>query len=278
MTTPIPAEHEGAPVTADTMSEVLTPAPAGRPPDDTVVAAGTAETPAGSAVAERDYQKAYLLRQLEEAHGGRLTKGKANRFPRLVQRELNLIPTTANALRDELIQEGFVSTARKGGSITYELTDAGRVHLATLPQKALSADGGETVEAEVTEEVRQFRRSFLLFQLFESEGQALEQKVINRFREPGRKFLDLRAPVANEFRKVLEQEGLIEVDRQGKNATYRLTAAGREELGATAHFPDIELTLQGRVLNELLEAARDSAKQFEAPAVDAVAEEQPVPG
>ncbi len=44
----------------------------------------------------------------------------------------------------------------------------------------------------MSEEVRKFRRTFLLFQLFEADDQALEQKIVNRFREPGRKFLDLR--------------------------------------------------------------------------------------
>ena len=45
--------------------------------------------------------------------------------------------------------------------------------------------------------------------------------------------------------------------------TYRLTSAGREELGATAHFPDMELSINGRVLNDLLEEVRDAARQFQ---------------
>jgi len=267
VTTPTSAEPQGARVTTEGTLPTGAPTapktdlPAGRV-EDTVLAA----TAAVAAATERDYQRAFLLLQLQEARGGQLAKGKANRFPRAVQRELNLSPSTANSLRDELVQEGYARAGRKGGSLTYEITDAGRDLLRTLPQKPIPTDGRPPAEREVSEEVRKFRRTFLLFQLFETDGQVLEQKIVNRFREPGRKFLDLRAPVANSLRKALSDEGLIEVARQGRNATYRLTPAGREELGATAHFPDVEITLSGRVLNELLEAARDSAKQFEAAA------------
>jgi DNA-binding PadR family transcriptional regulator len=312
VTTPFSAENEGAQGTTEATTSPETAVQAARPErraedaepvktpaEDTVAEdvedveeveevedvaeAATQATAPVSADAERDYQKAYLLRQLQEAHGGSLPKGKANRFPRLVQRELSLTPATANALREELIQEGYVTTARKGGTLTYEITEAGRAHLKTLSHKPMSGDR-KAAETEVSEEVRKYRRTFLLFQLFEAEGQTLEQKVINRFREPGRTFLDLRAPAANEVRKTLQQEGLITITRQGKSVTYRLTEAGQEELGATAHFPDVELTIQGRVLNELLEAARESAKQFEAPthraspSASEVGQEQPVLG
>ena len=265
MTIPDSAEHQGARVTTEETSPSGAPvtatkasSPAGRTED--MVLAAAAAAPAAS---ERDYQRAFLLLQLQEARGGHLAKGKANRFPRAVQRELNLSPTTANNLRDELVEQGYARAGRKGGSLTYEITDAGRDLLRTLPQKPIPTDGRPPAERDVSEEVRKFRRTFLLFQLFEAEGHALEQKIVNRFREPGRKFLDLRAPAANNLRKALADEGLIEVARQGRNATYRLTPSGREELGATAHFPDVEITLSGRILNELLEAARDSAKQFE---------------
>jgi predicted transcriptional regulator len=255
-----------------TPAATKTHTPTGRA-EDTVLTASAA----APAVAERDYQRAFLLLQLQEARGGHLAKGKANRFPRAVQRELNLSPTTANALRDELVQQGYARAGRKGGSLTYEITDAGRDLLRTLPQKPIPTDGRPPVEREVSEEVRKYRRTFLLFQLFEAEGHVLEQKIINRFREPGRKFLDLRAPVANDLRKAMAEEGLLTVTRQGRNATYRLTAAGREELGATAHFPDVEIALSGRVLNELLEAARDSAKQFEASSAARPAARRPEP-
>lgn len=270
MTTSPLAEHEGARVTTEATPPAGTPAAAthteasaGSPPASSARSEDTVLAAAPSAAVERNYQRAYLLLQLQEARGGQLPKGKANRFPRAVQRALNLSPTVANELRDELIEEGHARATRKGGSLTYQITDSGRALLRTLPQKPIPTEATTPTEREVSEEVRKFRRTFLLFQLFEADGQTLDQKIVNRFREPGRKFLDLRASAANELRKTLVDEGLIEVARQGRNATFRLTAAGREELGATAHFPDIEIALAGRVLNELLEAARESAKQFE---------------
>ncbi|HKB42672.1 MAG TPA: hypothetical protein VKD72_39955, partial [Gemmataceae bacterium] len=282
MTTPNAAENETAQGTTDRTGHAA-PAESGttraRRGEDTVVAASSAagttqttETPqagqgttSGHAQEER-YQRAYLLQQVKDSSGGKLAKGKANRFPRAVARELNLTAGVANTLRDQLVQEGRLATTKKGGSITYELTPTGETYLQTLEHKPLPAGTrGHVHEADVPEEVRKYRRTFLLFQLFEIEGQALDQKAINRFREPGRKFLDLKAPAANAFRAQMIAEGLIEEHRQGRNATYRLTPAGREELGATAHFPDVELSINGRVLNDLLEAARDAARQFQAP-------------
>ena len=67
---------------------------------DTVVAAGpagTGATPSTHSQEER-FQRAYLLQQVKDAAGGRLTKGKANRFPRAVARELDLTATNAKAL------------------------------------------------------------------------------------------------------------------------------------------------------------------------------------
>lgn len=290
MTHPNAADNEGAQVTTDpttpaaiasTAPEGTSPAlmpdagvPGGRPRgEDTIVAAAPAaqeqETPGGALAAqtqEERYQRAYLLQQVKDSGGGKLTKGKANRFPRIAARELNLTSAVANAVRDQLVQEGYLQVARKGGSETYELTDAGETYLQTLEHKSLpTGKKGAEHDAEVSEEARKYRRTFLLFQLFESEGQTLDQTAINRFREPGRKCLELKAPVANVFRRQMIEEGLIVEQRQGRNVTYTLTPAGREELGAAAHFPDVELVINGLVLNELLEAARDAARQFQGP-------------
>ncbi len=280
MTHPNAADNEGAQVTTEptTPAASASTAPEGSSPgqprgEETVVAASSAaqeqEAPGSGLTAptpEERYQRAYLLQQVKDAGAGKLTKGKANRFPRIAARELNLTSAVANAVREQLVQEGYLQVARKGGSETYDLTDAGETYLQTLEHKPLpTGKEGAEHEAEVSEEVRKYRRTFLLFQLFETEGQTLDQKAINRFREPGRKGLGLKAAVANAFRRQLIEEGLIEEQRQDRNVTYTLTLTGREELGATAHFPDVELLINGRVLNELLEAASDAARQFQAP-------------
>jgi predicted transcriptional regulator len=290
VTHPNAADQEGAQVTADTTTPPAPPptaseerSPATAPPDagtparsgpageDTIVAASSAApehavpggTPAAHTLEERQ-QRAHLLQQVKDSGSGKLTKGKANRFPRIVTRELNLTSAVANAVREQLVQEGYLQVARKGGSEVFELTEAGQTYLQTLEHKPLpTGKRGAEHEAEVSEEVRKYRRTFLLFQLFEAEGQTLDQTAVNRFREPGRKCLDLKAAVANTFRGQMIEEGLIEEQRQGRNVTYTLTPAGREELGAAASFPDVEMVINGRVLNELLEVAREAARQFQ---------------
>ena len=226
---------------------------------------------------ERDFQRAYLLRQVQEAPDNQLAKGKANRFPRAVARELNLAPMTANKLRDEMVEEGLLRTLKKSGSIVYELTDKGRTALPHMQQKPVPEGRKPVREAPVSDEVRQQRKTFLLFQLFEAPQHTLEQKEANRFREPGRKFLSLSASTANRLRKEMADQKLIAMTKNGRNATYRLTPEGIEFLGVRSSFPEAEFTLNGRVLNELLEAARETARQFQtAPEPAQTREPEPV--
>jgi predicted transcriptional regulator len=263
-----PSEDEGGALGEDTVL-AANPAEAegqqttgGNTPTPRERSSGDQASEEASMCQEEQYQQAYLLQQLKDAPGGKLPKGKANRFPRGVTRELNLTPTVANELRERLVEIGYARTEKKGGSVNYELTPEGEAYLATLEQKPLP-DATRPPEGPVSEEARRYRRTFLLFQLFEAEGQTLDQKAINRFREPGRKFLDLKAPAANQLRQHLVDEALIEEVQHGRNTFFRLTPAGREHLGGTAHFPAVELMINGNVLNELLEAAREAARQFE---------------
>ena len=59
----------------------------------------------------RIHQRAYLLQQVMESPEQQLAKGKANRFPRAIARELRLTPTIANELREELVSEGHPHVA-----------------------------------------------------------------------------------------------------------------------------------------------------------------------
>lgn len=226
---------------------------------------------------ERDFQRAYLLQQVFNGPDHQLAKGKANRLPRAVARELSLTPTGANALRDELVQEGHLRTLKKSGSVVFELTEQGRTLLSTLEQKPIPEGRKPTREGPVSAEVQLARRTFLLFQLFEAEGQTLDQKVANRFREPGRKFLDLKATTANRLRKEMADQGLLTLTRNGRNATYRLNQAGIEFLGVRSAFPETEFAINGRILNELLESARESARQFQPSQEARVGAPTPVP-
>jgi predicted transcriptional regulator len=208
-----------------------------------------------------------------------LAKGKANRFPRAVARELALTPSLSNSLRDDLVSEGYLRTLKKSGSVVYELTDQGKAYLPTLEQKPITESRKPVREGAVSPETLLARKTFLLFQLFEAEGQTLDQKEANRFREPGRKFLSLSAGAANRVRREMAEQGLIDLDRSGRNATYRLTAAGIEFLGARSSLPETVFAIHGSILNELLEAARESARTFQQaePEREPVMEEMPEP-
>jgi predicted transcriptional regulator len=239
-------------------------------------AATTAHHTPPSASTARNHQIAYLLQQVMDAPDHQLAKGKANRFPRAVARELNLTPAAANDLRDDLVRDGYLRTLKKSGSTVYELTDKGKHLLPTLEQKPLPEGRKPLREGPVSAEVQLARKTFLLFQLFEADHQTLEQKEANRFREPGRKFLALSAGTANRLRKEMADQGMIAMTRQGRNATYKLTQAGIEFLGASSSFPETEFSLNGRVLNDLLESARESARQFQTPVPEPATEPVPI--
>lgn len=252
----IPAD-ESAPVGSEPVTTTTNHTPAPAP------SRSAATTP----TATRDEQRAYLLQQVMEAPEHQLAKGKANRFPRAVARELCLTPTLANELRDDLVREGNLRTEKKSGSVVYELTERGKALLPTLPQKQMPESRKPARDLPVSQEVQLARKTFLLFQLFEADKQTLDQKEANRFREPGRKFLELRAGTANRLRKEMAEQGLLTIQRDSRNATYTLTDRGIEFLGVSGVFAETEFTMNGKVLNQLLESARESAKQFEEPEV-----------
>src|SRR5262245_25843027 len=120
-------------------------------------------SPPSNAEAERQHQRAYLIQQVLDAPGQQLAKGKANRFPRGVKRELNLTPTAANEIRDSLEEEGYLRSGKRGTSQVYEVTDSGRTYLATLPQKPIPEARKQAPEQPVSEEAQRHRRTFLLF-------------------------------------------------------------------------------------------------------------------
>jgi predicted transcriptional regulator len=228
-------------------------------PADSQDTTTTTETTSGAHATLRDQQRQYLLYQVMAAADGKLARGVANRFPRGNQSALKLTPTLANKIRDELAEEGHLKTSKKGATITYEITPEGKRYLESLPaHPKVSLPRGA-----LTGEVKNYCRTYLLLQLFQAPGQTLEQKVANRLGATGNK-LDLNASRANSIRKELAEQGLIQIVKQGRNANLKLTPAGRVELGARGLFPDsMEFKFSGKALMALLDAVRDSTRDFE---------------
>ena len=174
---------------------------------------GTASDPSGSK--GNDYRRAFLLQQLLTAPSHKLNKGQANQqIGAAVRRALDLDPAVANQLREELAEQGYIQIYTKKSNVSYELTDAGRQYLQTLEPYSPPGHGEP---APVSAEVQQYRKSYLLFQLFKAERHSLGKKAANRFDALGRKYLELTATAANRMRKSLADQGRIEIIPQGRS-------------------------------------------------------------
>ena len=212
------------------------------------------------------HRRVYLLQQLADAPGRTLARGQANRKITMAAAEvLGLDAAAADRLRNALAAEGLLRTATSRGTTTYELTEPGAAYLRAqgpLPPEVTRGAYKPAKEPAVEEG----RKTYLLLQLLQAEGWTLTQDKANRFDAAGRTDLDLNAATARRLRQELAVAGLVAIDKQGRQETYRLTPQGRLHLGAASFLPGGLFTLRGQALNDLLEAARDAAKQFEPPA------------
>jgi predicted transcriptional regulator len=209
-------------------------------------------------------QRAFLLDQIARAPGERLARGAANRaIPAAAKRDLDLNPPTLNRLRSEMVAEGLLKHERVNRVEHYLLTDTGRAYLeqhrVAVPTFAARRVGAVTPPSN--DLVRKFRVSYLLLQLLRADRHTLRQAEANHFDALGKK-LELNAATAMAVRHELAAQGLLTVVRHGRSEEYTLTPEGRLQLGTMAFDDDFEFKLRGRALNDLLEAAREAAKQF----------------
>ena len=211
-------------------------------------------------------QRAWLLDQIARAADQKLKRGEANRaIPASLKRTLGLDAATASRCRAEMVSEGLLGTEREKRVESFHLTDRGRAYLEQHRQAipALPARRGRGIAPPSNPDVQKFRVSYLLLQLLEADGQTRSQTEANKFGAI-RDRLELNAATAKAIRHELAEQGFLTIVPHGRSEAYTLTAAGRLQLGTLAFDGDFEFKLKGRVLNELLEAAREAAREFTA--------------
>ncbi|HVK08564.1 MAG TPA: hypothetical protein VM597_07280 [Gemmataceae bacterium] len=209
-------------------------------------------------------QRGYLLHQIAQADGQRLAQGKANAaIPTAARKSLGLDTAAANRVRAELQAEGLLGSERVNRVLYYILTDEGRAYLerhrAVLPQ----IPGGRAgrVIPPTNEQVRLSRVAYLLLQLFKAPDYTLHAAEANKRTSQSEK-LELNAATAQHVRRELAAEGLLTITATDRSERYTLTPAGRLRLGTLSFYDSFRFDLRGKVLNDLLEAAREAAKQF----------------
>jgi predicted transcriptional regulator len=209
-------------------------------------------------------QRVYLLDQVARGPSAGLAQGDANgKIPAAVKRELMLDSSVCNRLRSEMLVEGLLHCEKTKRKQLFQLTDGGRAYLEEHRAALLSVTPGPRgkVNPPKSDEVRQYRTTFLLFQLFRTDRHTLTQAAANRFDTLAKK-LELNAATAWVLRHELNQQGLLAITPTGRSETYTLTPEGRLKLGTLAFAPEFDSKLRGLLLNDLLEAARDAARDF----------------
>jgi predicted transcriptional regulator len=229
----------------------------------------------------RQKQHYVLLNQIAEAGGFGLSGAMANRqLGRAVQRELELDTKIANLLRQALAEQDYIEIEKEGRSVTYRLTDAGRAYLATLPVVEISSGRGEGKGegrkpriVEVSDEVRKNQQAFLLLEMLRSERESLSLDEIS-YRSALAKSMFLNRDAAEQLFASLAEQGYVESREVEDEERFVITHEGRLYLGTLQQYESGTFELSGQVLNALLEAARESAKDLHAPGEEGEGEEE----
>jgi predicted transcriptional regulator len=218
-------------------------------------------------------QRAFLLHTLQVAPGRKLTRGELTKKAKTKAAEAaGISPAAVPGLVARLGDAGLVHTVKSGRAVVYELTDTGAAHLETIrdqlpPTKGVGTRGRFVPPA--SDQVRDYRTGYLLLQALRAPRNTVSDAEANsQLDSYARDALELNAATASQLRRELARQGLLASAGSGRATEFSLTPAGRVAIGNTAFPADRTFPLPGRVLNDLLEAAREVGKQFVPAAAD----------
>jgi predicted transcriptional regulator len=216
----------------------------------------------------KGYQDWFLLHALVEAPDQRLKQGDLNKKvdSKRVAQHLQLTKAQANQRLEQMQQEGLIQTQKVGRAVLFQTTDRGKEYLSTLQPHPAFQPKPPPQLPEVAEEVRKYQEAYLLLQLLEGEGHTLTKTEANK-KLTGElaKDLEMNTTVANFRRQQLAERGFLRIEKQARSEVFRLTAAGREELGGQEQYPGTTFKLKGSAINELMTIVRESQAALRAP-------------
>jgi DNA-binding PadR family transcriptional regulator len=159
-----------------------------------------------------------------------------------------------------LRRDGLVASDQVKRSVQYGATDSGRAFLRQHPAPSPTRTGGR-INPATNDDVLRSRHAEILLHLLEADAYTLNVSESNtRLRR--RQSLELNAATADAERQRLGDEGLIEISGTGRGRRFTLAPAGRLRLGAMTFYESFQFRLRGKALNDLLDAAREAAKEF----------------
>ena len=177
--------------------------------------------------------------------------------------KIGLTDASAQALLDQLITDGLIEVHMRGKGISYHINNPGIEFRRTLPaapenpaaplKPAPKPPKSPEVD-DATEQVQGFRKAFLLWQLFAADNFTLQKTPANQFDKRVKEDLDISAATANRVRASLAAEGLIEIVRNGRAESYRLTQAGQSSAITLEQHPHLPLPFNRNTLEKLRSA------------------------
>jgi predicted transcriptional regulator len=173
---------------------------------------------------------------------------------------VGLTSTTIPLELEALCRDGLVAPTPIKRTVNYRLTESGKEFLRRHPAPNPTRGSGR-VNAATNEDVLRARQAEVLLHLLEAPGYTLSVNESNK-RLRRRAALELNAATAEAERQRLVDEGLLEIAGTGRARRFTLTPAGRLRLGAMTFYESFEFRLRGKTLNDLLDAAREAAKEF----------------
>lgn len=231
-------------------------------------------TPSPGSGEQHGFQVWYMLNSLAITPDRCVKWGDVKRkvLSKKAREMLGLTEENAKQVLDELQQAGAVRTSEKRGTVVYELTEAGAQRLQDMaPHEAFAASAAAATP--VSDETLRYQHACLLLNLLETDNQGLTKSEANaRLGRLIQRDIGLNPVVANIRRQQLARQGYIEIDKSGRQETYRLTADGRDYLAALEQYPETEFRLRGSAINALITAAKESPGREREPRPETVEE------
>jgi hypothetical protein len=219
-----------------------------------------------------DRQKAFLLQQLVEAPDNHVTLGDANkRIGAAAKREMQLDVATANRLRKELKESGYLREEWSNRKVSFTLTDEGRIHLQTLPHNLFPPVGTKVPkpprsEGDVPPELLKLQQSYLLLVLFQANARKLAaSEFASKLQTENARKVGFNGVIASQVIAPLLELGFIDEKRRTSGgdglypafrASYRLTDQGSQYLFTVDQYPSIKVTMSGVEFNKFIAAFR----------------------
>lgn len=170
------------------------------------------------------------------------------------------------AVVEELVAAGLVTSKKDGRAVRYSVTPAGESHLASLPVPTARTRTPRNRDPAVepaplpgNPNLLPYQQAFLLMQLLCADDRTMTEGQANKLPLVAKQDLELSGPLASQLRRKLAADGYLTQRKEGRSLLVTLTDKGVGYLTTLEHHPAARFTVTGGAINALLAARGDGA-------------------